>query len=150
VALPPALQRQADAVRAAFAPEAAAHAPAHLGLFRHLPIASEDSLARDVRALAAELGPAAFQLEPPTRWGDLWVAPVRSPALDSLREELAGRWHGLLSPGDFAAPRLHVSLGRRRETPPPLPPGPWRAPGLLLWQYGEACWTPLAAFGFRR
>ena len=35
-------------------------------------------------------------------------------------------------------------------TPPPLPPGPWRAPGLLLWQYAEAGWTPLVAFGLHR
>lgn len=81
------------------------------------------------------------------------MAPVSSPAADLLREELAQRWHGLLAPGDIAPPRLHVSLQKSARTapPPPVPGGgPWQSPGLLLWQYGKALWTPLVAFAFRR
>jgi hypothetical protein len=81
------------------------------------------------------------------------------PDLDALREALAGRWHGLLLPGDAAPARLHLTLAAefpaRDALPPPLPPGPHRAPGLLLWRHlgpqarGEPFWSPLVAVGFR-
>ncbi|MGL6043274.1 MAG: hypothetical protein ACRC1J_05070, partial [Sandaracinobacteroides sp.] len=86
----------------------------------------------------------------PVRWEGLWASPASSPGLDTLREQLAGRWHGLLAPGDLSRPRLHISLGKGREQPPNLPAAAWRVPGLLLWQYGKACWTPLVACRFRR
>lgn len=81
------------------------------------------------------------------------MAPLHSPDADLLREELAGRWHGLLAPGDIAPPRLHLSLGRGGRTEPPPPPpaeGPHISPALLLWQYGKTVWTPLVTFAFRR
>jgi hypothetical protein len=170
VALPDALQRQACAFRRQLAPEAARRAPAHVSLFRHLPGLQQDSLVGDMRTVAATPAPL-LRLEPPVRWGGLWVARLRSAGLDSLRADLADRWHGLLSPGDLAPPRLHLSLGPGTQPPPPLLEGPWRAPGLLLWQHsgpvGEAAsaggqgkpkgrdehdgafWTPLVACAFR-
>jgi hypothetical protein len=175
VALPDALQRQACALRRQLAPEAARRAPAHVSLFRHLPGLQQDSLVGDIRTVAASAAPELqpeFQLEPPVRWGGLWVARMRSAGLDALRADLADRWHGLLSPGDLAPPRLHLSLGPGTQPPPPLPGGPWRAPGLLLWQHSGpiggpagaggrgkpmgqderdgAFWTPLVACAFRR
>lgn len=175
VALPAALQRQAGALRRQLGPEAARRAPAHVSLFRHLPGLQQDSLVGDMRTVSATCAPA-FLLEPPVRWGGLWVARVRSDCLDALRADLADRWHGLLSPGDLAPPRLHLSLGFGTQPPLPLPEGPWRAPGLLLWQHNGpnagfsggpaeaggkprqsgraehdgAFWTPLVACAFRR
>lgn len=159
-ALPPALQGQACAARRLLAPEAARRSPAHVTLFRHLPGLQQGSLLNDMRTLANAAAPE-LRLDPPVRWEKLWVARVRSPALDDLRAELAHRWHGLLAPGDLAPPRLHLSLGPGTQPPLPLPPGPWRVPGLLLWQHsrpssapaGErdgAFWTPLVACAFRR
>jgi hypothetical protein len=166
VALPDALQRQADAVRGAHAPEAAARAPAHLALFRHLPGPELGALVSTVRHALAAPAPM-FRLQPPRAWDRRWVAPVEAPALDALRAELAERWHGLLAPGDHAPPRLHISLSTGRSAPPALPEGPWRARGLLLWQHGGPAlaaerggrrsaaerggpfWTPLVALAFR-
>lgn len=145
-ALPRALQAAADARRQ---PEAAHHAPAHLGLFRHLPCLQAAELSRDAKAIMAEIEAPFATMLPPVRREGLWVAPAQVPALDELREVLAMRWHGLLAPGDKAPPRLHISLTRATAPPEPLPSGPWRLPGLLLWQYGEACWTPLVALAFR-
>ncbi len=147
VALPPALQRAADTVRPH---EAALHAPAHLTLFRHLPLVQNAALIRDIRTLAAEIEAPSCLLLAPIMRERMWMAPARCPVLDDLRERLAERWHGLLSPGDIASPRLHISLSTGPDRPLPLPPGPWRLPGLLLWQYGEACWTPLVALAFHR
>lgn len=154
-ALPAALQQAADAVRNRLQPAAARHAPAHLTLFRHLPGGGAAELLRDVRTLAADAPAPLVHLGPLQRWeglrGDmLWVAPAASPALDRLREGLAQRWHGLLVPGDAAPPRFHISLGKGAVPPPSLPEGPWRLSVLLLWQYGETCWTPLVACRFRR
>ena len=47
LAMPGALQRAADAIRGRLAPEAAARAPAHLGLFRHLPGAELADMVRN-------------------------------------------------------------------------------------------------------
>jgi hypothetical protein len=149
-ALPPALQQAADVLRGRMAPQAAMHAPAHLTLFRHLPGPAVADLLNDMRALAAGSTAPVGRLKVPVRWEGLWVAPLVAPALDALRADLADRWHGLLAPGDLAPPRLHLSLGPGANPPPSLPETEWRVPGLLLWQYGEACWTPLVACRFRR
>ncbi|TPE59242.1 hypothetical protein FJQ54_14385 [Sandaracinobacter neustonicus] len=147
LALPEALQRATDALRGRLAPEAAAHAPAHLGLFRHLPGLQAAIIEADMRAMATGTAPT-FRLGPPQRWDRLWVAPATG--LDALRDELAARWHGLLAAPDMGRPRLHISLCGGPDSPPPLPEGPWRACGLLLWQYDKACWRPLVACRFRR
>ncbi len=153
LALPPALQQAADALRNAHAAEAARHAPAHISLFRHLPGPQMPLLCNDLVSLVRSVAAPSFNVRSPQQQEGMWMAPVSSPNADFLREELAQRWHGLLAPGDIAPPRLHLSLkrGSRREQPPPaLMQGPWRSPGLLLWQYGKARWTPLVAFAFRR
>jgi hypothetical protein len=143
VALPDALQRKADAIRSARTPEAAARAPAHLTLFRHLPGPEAQALLRTLKAYGASPAPV-FRLRPPARWNGLWVAPVESPALDELRAALAHDWHGLLAPGDLAPPRLHISLGTGSAAPPLLPEGPWAARGLLLWRHGSPLPGPIA------
>jgi hypothetical protein len=153
IALPPALQQAADALRNAHAAEAARHAPAHISLFRHLPGPQAAPIVNDVESLLRGLPAPSFNVRSPLWQEGMWMAPVSSPDADCLREDLAQRWHGLLAPGDIAPPRLHLSLkrGSRSEPPPPaLAEGPWRSPGLLLWQYGKARWTPLVAFAFRR
>lgn len=156
-ALPPALQRAADKVRQKHYPEGARAAPAHLGLFRHLPGPAFESLLYDLQALAAGALPPELRLGAPRWKNDLLAAPVASPALDALRFDLARRWQGLLAPGDLAPPLLHITLARGRRQPDAgsaaLPPGPWRTQGLLLWApggYGEAFWRPLVACCFRR
>ncbi|WP_199556176.1 2'-5' RNA ligase family protein [Sandaracinobacteroides hominis] len=146
-ALPPALQAALDARRDA---AALAHAPSHLTLFRHLPGARFPALLNDARRLLRDIGAPTARLLPPLHRERLWLAPIEAPALDELRERLAECWQGLLAPGDKAPARLHISLGRRADPPPALAEGPWRLPGLLFWQYGEACWTPLVALNFRR
>jgi hypothetical protein len=148
-ALPSALQTAADALRASLQPEAARHAPAHLTLFRHLPGPRADELLRDIRSVVAQMEGPRVTLQPPRRWDGLWASPVDSPELDDARAELAERWHGLLAPGDIAPPRLHISLGKSADPPPALAAATFRVPGLLLWQYGEACWSALVACRFR-
>lgn len=153
VALPHPLQRAADAVRNGLWPQAARHAPAHVSLFRHLPGPSQPAIASDIRRMCRDVGQPSFNVGSHAAANGRWMAPIQSPGLDDLRAALAACWHGLLAPGDIAPPRLHMSLAPAHAggTPPPaLPPGPWRAPGLLLWQYAEASWTPLVAFGLHR
>ena len=154
LAMPGALQRAADAIRGRLAPEAAARAPAHLGLFRHLPGAELAAIVRDLRMVAAQPAPQ-FGIGRPERWDGLWVAPVSGEGPLRLRDQLADRWHGLLASPDMGRPRLHLSLSRGAEAPPPLPGGPWTAQALLLWRHpghqcDGACWTPLVACRFRR
>jgi len=174
-ALPPALQAAADAARSRLYPEGAARAPAHLGLFRHLPGTMADDLGHDIRALAAQMPAPMLELCPAHRKAGALMLPVQSLALDHLRADLAARWHGLLAPGDIAPPALHITLAGARaparqttvtgarapcapasqtaQIPPALAAAQWRCPGLLLWRvggYGEACWSPLVAWRFHR
>jgi hypothetical protein len=175
VALPEALQQQADAVRNALAPAAAVRAPAHLSLFRHLPGLQLAEVVNRIRRAAARPAPA-LAVGAPTRRGGRWMAPVTEPGLDALRAELADQLHGLIAPGDHAPPHLHISLSSGKPAPPPLGEGPWKARGLLLWRHegahpdagrggsvsgaergevdfaaerGGAFWTPLVAVAFR-
>ena len=159
-ALPPALQTAADAARSRLYPQGAARAPAHLGLFRHLPGPMADEIRRTI-ATEMAYAEAPMMSVRPARWKNgILFLPVETPALDRLRDDLAGRWHGLLAPGDIAPPALHITLAGARAPKPrpadPTPafaPGPWRCPGLLLWRvggYGEACWRPLVAWRFRQ
>ncbi len=157
VALPAALQAASDAARRTLYPEGAARAPAHLGLFRHLPGPMLTALRNDLVAVVAGTAAPLATPEPVRLKNGLLMLPVRSPGLLAVRESLADRWHGLLAPGDGATPVLHITLAGVRARPrlssPPLPMAPWRAAGLLLWQaggYGEACWRPLVALRFRR
>ncbi len=159
-ALPPAVQATADAERCRLYPEGAARAPAHLGLFRHLPGSMADELGRAIRALASQMHPPTFTIGTAQQKNGALMLPVQCPALERLRSALADQWHGLLSPGDLAPPRLHITLAGHRapktavpDINPSMPTGPWRCPGLLLWRvggYGEACWTPLVAWRFHR
>ncbi|WP_374386867.1 2'-5' RNA ligase family protein [Sandaracinobacter sp.] len=154
LALPDALQRAADVIRGRLAPDAAARAPAHLGLFRHLPASQLQPIERDMRAMAAG-GAPLFRLGPPRCRDGLWMAPAMGEALAAMRDDLADRWRGLLAAPDMGRPLLHISLSRGAPPPPALPEGPWAAQGLLLWRHpghqcDGACWSPLVACRFRR
>jgi len=161
-ALPPALSAALARARATLDPARAARTPPHLALFRHLPGPMLPALLADIRALVAD-GPAPdFTLELARVRSRALMARARSPRLDELRAALAGRWHGLLAPGDIAPPPLHVTLaGRASAQRPELPPapllsGPHRVPALLLWAHrgggerDEPVWTPLVAIPFRQ
>lgn len=157
-ALPQSLARWLAEQRAQLQPEAARRAPPHLSLFRHLPGLQLPELLRDIRRIARETMPISLMVERPKADGDMLFCPVRAPALDELRAELAWLWRPLLAGPDRAPPALHLTIARRlppqkarvlaRTLLPPPDPSPAKA--LLLWRYDQSCWSPLVAIRLGR
>ena len=88
--------------------------PAHLTLFHQLP----PGLAPE---LSARLAEAAAAAPPPAMLagimdlGEGTAFRVESAALEAIREDLAGAFHGLLIPADRAPWRPHVTIQNKVE-----------------------------------
>lgn len=132
--------------------------PAHLSLFRALPPSAEDEVRRS-------LARTAFRAPPEARTsgvmdlGEGVALRVESPALEHIREELAGEFQGLLSSQDRGPWTAHVTIQNKaepravrsllREMREGFEPRPLRISGLRLVRYVEGGWEPLAAYRFR-
>ncbi len=107
--LPEALQSRADQLRTAHFPPERNVLKAHVTLFHALPPMVEDEL-RDALAAEARGAPAPARLEGLMTLGRGTALRLSSPAMLDLRERLAERFHGLLTPQDQQVPRLHVTI----------------------------------------
>ena len=107
--LPEALQSRADQLRTAHYPPERNRLKAHVTLFHALPPSVEDEL-RDALAAEAKGKPVAGRLEGVMSLGRGTALRLSSPAMLALRERLAERFHGLLTPQDEHMPRLHVTI----------------------------------------
>jgi hypothetical protein len=158
--LPPALLARLNALRSKHYPAGAARAPAHLTLFRHLPGPQLRALIDDVRRLALETRCPLVSVAGLQRPDTSVALKVESPELDEFRERLAVWWSPLLTPGDAAQARLHITLAahlrpaeaRALATTLQGSVGTVRFPvrACLLWQHAEPRWLPLVRLGFHR
>lgn len=158
--LPASVARWLNSLRQAHYPGGAARAPAHLGLFRHLPGPQAEAIARDVQRLAADMPAPVVHLEGLLKPDSAVALRVCSPALHALRDRLGDWWQTLLMPGDAAEPRLHITIAAglapaaarklAADLAPTLSPTRFTSRALLLWQHGEPHWTPLVRLAFRR
>ena len=160
VELPAPLQATLDGLRRAHYPMGAAQAPAHLTLFRHLPGPQLRALADDARRLAADT-PCPDVAIPGLSRPDTSVSlKVESLGLEEFRERLADWWSPLLTPGDAAPARLHLTIAAHlkpqaaRHLAATLEGQFCRtsftARACLLWQHAEPRWLPLVRLSFRR
>lgn len=124
---------------------------AHITLFHALPAAAADLVRADV-ADVARYAPFEVEVAGVRSLGRGVAYELRSPELDALRAELAGRWQEHLSRQDAQGFRAHVTvqnkvspeaaralLARLREG---FAPGTARAEGLDLWRYAGGPWEP--------
>ena len=84
---------------------------------------------------------------------------LSSPAMLALRADLAERFHGLLTPQDEHAPRLHVTIQNKvsLEAARALQAGlaglietrEFRFAGLALHRYFGGPWEPVKRWSFR-
>jgi hypothetical protein len=107
--LPEALQSRADQLRAAYFPPERNFLKAHVTLFHALPPMVEDEL-RDALAAEARGKPVAARIEGVMDLGRGTALKLSSPAMLELRQRLAERFHGLLTPQDEPVPRLHITI----------------------------------------
>lgn len=107
--LPEALQSRADQLRQAHFPPERNFLKAHVTLFHALPSFAEGEV-RDALAQEARARPVAARLVDVMNLGRGTALRITSPEMLSLRERLADRFHGLLTPQDQQAPRLHITI----------------------------------------
>jgi len=147
-----------DSLRRAHYPPNRNRLPAHLTLFHHLP----PSVAPELRRRLAEIcrrGPPAAEASGLIDLGGGTAVRILSPALESIRAELAEAFAGLLIPQDRARWRSHVTIQNkvspaearelRTKLKPQLLRRPLRIDGLAMSAYRDPKWKPLSRHIFR-
>ncbi|MCT2559719.1 2'-5' RNA ligase family protein [Tsuneonella sp. YG55] len=156
--LPEALQSRADQLRAAHFPPERNHLKAHVTLFHALPPMVEGEL-RDALAAEARAAPVRARLEGLMNLGRGTALRLSSPAMLDLRERLASRFHGLLTPQDQQVPRLHVTIQNKvapsvakalqAALAPAIEPREFAFAGLALHRYRGGPWEAVHRWPFR-
>lgn len=148
----------ADGLRRAHFPPERNHISAHITLFHHLPPARLDELTQRVRQAAAGPPPAAM-LTRVIILGRGVAFQLDSPALLSIRDQIADAFAHDLTPQDRQSPRLHITVqnkvdpGRARALHDALSadfaPRPLAIAGLAIWHYLDGPWQLAAKASFR-
>ena len=107
--LPAEIFAWADRLRRAHFPPERNHLPAHVTLFHALPPSAEGEIGRLLASLASDPPPPA-RLAQIISLGSGTALLIESPAMLSLREMIAERFHGMLSAQDAGRPRLHITI----------------------------------------
>ena len=131
---------------------------AHVTLFHALPPSAEDEL-RDALAAEAKARPVSARLEGVMSLGRGTALRLTSPAMLDLRERLADRFHGLLTPQDEHTPRLHVTIQNKvspsearalqAQLAATLEPRDFAFAGLALHRYRGGPWEFVRRWPFR-
>jgi hypothetical protein len=156
--LPEALQSRADQLRKLHYPPERNVLAAHVTLFHALPPSVEQEL-RDALAAEARAKPVPARLEGVMNLGSGTALRIVSPAMLAIWKRLADRFHGLLTPQDEHAPRLHVTIQNRvsphdakhlqRSLADAIEPRDFAFAGLALHRYREGPWETLKRWSFR-
>jgi len=133
--------------------------PAHLSLFHKLPGEEIGTIAAGLRdATKGQRGAIPLAITGLRFLGYGTAYTIASPALDTLRADLARRWSGWLTTQDAQRFSAHVTIqnkapaGEAKALHSALKtafvPFAAEATGLLLWHYRGGPWEPAGAFPF--
>jgi len=157
--MPPDLFSWANQLRQQHFPPERNVLKAHVTLFHALPPSCESEVRDCLAALAARNPPPAARLEGLMPLGKGTALKLSSPAMINLWEELAERFHGLLTPQDMHRPRLHVTIQNKvsieeakalqAELAPRIEPRAFAFRGLELHAYRGGPWELLQKWRFR-
>jgi hypothetical protein len=157
--LPADLAAWANALRRAHFPPERNHLDSHVTLFHALPPSVEGELRDACAALARAHPPLPARLEGVMKLGRGTALALTSQAMLALRDELAERFHGLLTPQDEHRPRLHVTIQNKvsieeakalqASLAPVVEPRPLAFAGLALHAYRGGPWEFLKRWPFR-
>jgi hypothetical protein len=152
-------QAWANGLRRAHFPPDRNFLDAHITLFHHLPPSHLAEIKSRLAALAAECRPPVAYLSEVMLLGRGVAYHVDSPELQSIRDELAEEFRGLLIPQDQARPRLHITIQNKVE--PALAkslhaellmtfkPRDLNISGLAAHYYMGGRWEPIGRWAFR-
>lgn len=157
--LPPDLNAWAQRLRRAHYPADRNQVEAHVTLFHALPPRCEAELREMLAAAARDHPPVPARLEGVMSLGQGTALRIASPDMLALRDDLAERLRGLLSPQDQHRPRLHVTVQNKvtakeakalqAELSRTVEPRDFRFPGLALHRYRGGPWEPVKRWSFR-
>ncbi len=157
--LPGALQVWAERLRQTHYPAERNHVAAHVTLFQALPPSCEAELRGLLAARAAAHPPLPARIEGVMSFGRGTALKIVSPPMTTLREDLADRLRGLLTPQDQIGPRLHLTLQNkvstsaaralRTELVATFQPRDFRFVGLALHRYRDGPWEFVKRWSFR-
>ena len=156
--LPQDLASWATGLRRAHYPPERNVLDAHVTLFHSLPPSCEDEM-RDLLALIACRPPVPARLTGVMALGGGTALRIESEGMLALREELAERFFGLLTPQDQHPPRLHVTIQNKvtkrearelqQQLAAELQPRDFAFRGLALHRYRGGPWEFVKRWLFR-
>ncbi len=157
--LPPDLHRWATNLRTEHFPPERNYLEAHVTLFHALPPMCEAELRRVLAQLVRDTSPVRARLEGLMSLGGGTALKLSSPEMLSLRDEIAGRFHGMLTGQDQHRPRLHVTIQNKVSAKEAkalqtaltdtVEPRDFAFVGLALYRYRGGPWEFARDFAFR-
>lgn len=158
--LPDDLQGWANRLRKAHFPPERNFLDAHVTLFHALPPSSEGEVRECLAAMAREHAPVPARLLGIMSLGGGTALKLESPAMLALRDDIADRFHGMLTNQDQHRPRLHVTVQNKVTSKeakalqaalvPQVTPRDFTFRGLGLYAYMGGPWEHLRSFAFRK
>ena len=157
--LPEDLQAWATSLRTAHFPPERNYLSAHVTLFHALPPSSEAEVRGELARICAACPPPPGRIEGLMNLGRGTAIRLSSGTMLEIRDELAGRFHGMLTPQDEHKPRLHVTVQNKvsleeakalqAELGPQVSARDFTFKGLGLYAYKGGPWDHLASYSFR-
>lgn len=132
---------------------------AHVTLFHALPPSSAGELRDCLKAMARDNAPVPARLTGLMKLGKGTALRIESEGMIALWEQMAERFHGLLTPQDEHRPRLHITIQNKvsieaakalqAELEPRIAPREFAFRGLEMHAYRGGPWELLGEFAFR-
>ena len=159
--LPKDVHRWATRLRTEHFPAERNFLEAHVTLFHALPAQCEEELRDYLKQLAGELSPVNARLEGVMPLGGGTTAlKITSDGMLMLRDQIADRFHGMLTQQDQHRPRLHITIQNKVTAKEAkalqqvleftVEPRAFKFIGLSLFRYLGGPWESIRDFTFRR
>lgn len=157
--LPQDLHARFTALRTEHFPPERNYLEAHVTLFHALPPSCEGEVSGELVRLCAAHAPVPGRIEGVMNLGGGTAIRLSSEAMLALRDELADRFSGLLTPQDQHRPRLHVTVQNKVTSAeakalqhvlgPQVTPRDFAFRGLALHAYRGGPWDLIKRWSFR-
>lgn len=157
--LPPDIFSWANQLRQDHFPPERNFLKAHVTLFHALPPSAKGEVRDCLAALTASHAPVPARLKGVMKLGKGTALEIASPGLIDLWEQLAQRFHGMLTPQDEHRPRLHITIQNKvrieeakalqARLAPRIQPRDFGFRGLELHAYRGGPWELLHRWRFR-
>ena len=157
--LPPDLHAHYTALRTEHFPPDRNYLAAHVTLFHAIPPHCEAEVRSYLARLAGEIPKLEGRIEGLMSLGGGTAVRLYSPAMLSLRDEIAEHFRGMLTAQDQHRPRLHVTIQNKvtvkeakalqSRLAEVVMPQEFYFPGLALFAYQGGPWEFLRRFAFR-